>query len=234
MNRSKFLRTVPLKDDPRFKGKIKEDIFDFPSDVTESISTENINVNSMENWIAKEISKYIDDDFVPDLVIGFLQDEKIKSNELAKNLKPYLEDNTVPFITELWKLLLDAQNNELGIPSIILEESKRAIQERILQNQAIKEKLNQNSDDSSSSSTTSSESDNETHKDENESAACIEPPQKHVTPQHARNDDRIPSRHYRNSSDSSDDSSSSSSERRYRRKRHRHHHRHHRHHYYDD
>lgn len=46
------------------------------------------------------------------------------------NLTGFLEKNAPIFVTELWKLLLSAQEGENGIPAIFLEEKMEQIRRK--------------------------------------------------------------------------------------------------------
>ncbi|EAY01711.1 hypothetical protein TVAG_317000 [Trichomonas vaginalis G3] len=95
-----------------------------------------------------------DDEFVEDIIMGFLQADTINSHDLAEQLQSLVGDKAVPFIEKLWPLLEDAQNSETGIPSVFVEEAKRKIAERLKSNQNISNKLDES--ESSSSYTSSS------------------------------------------------------------------------------
>jgi len=56
----------------------------------------------------------------------FLQEE-INPKRLQINLTPFLEKKTAGFVKELWDLLLSAQDNIGGIPTIILEQKQREL-----------------------------------------------------------------------------------------------------------
>eukprot|EP01102_Stenamoeba_stenopodia_P021033 TRINITY_DN8376_c0_g1_i1.p1 TRINITY_DN8376_c0_g1~~TRINITY_DN8376_c0_g1_i1.p1 ORF type:complete len:240 (+),score=52.73 TRINITY_DN8376_c0_g1_i1:253-972(+) len=53
--------------------------------------------------------------------------EEINPKRLQINLTPFLEKKTPGFVKELWDLLLSAQDNIGGIPTIILEEKQREL-----------------------------------------------------------------------------------------------------------
>lgn len=46
------------------------------------------------------------------------------------NLTGFLEKNTQPFLLELWKLLLSAQESFGGIPAIFLEQKKEELRQK--------------------------------------------------------------------------------------------------------
>ena len=138
-SRANFFHGVTAKNDPRFKGKMVQEVINYPPNVTESIETEKINTMSFEEWIKEELSKYTDDELISGIVQGFLDEKEIKSQDMGRMLKPFLGlDHTVEFISNLWKLLVDAQSNELGIPTEFVERSKHAIDEKMKQVAAVR------------------------------------------------------------------------------------------------
>lgn len=46
------------------------------------------------------------------------------------NLTGFLESNTKKFVTELWNLLLSAQNSVGGIPAIFIEQKKEELRKK--------------------------------------------------------------------------------------------------------
>ena len=120
------MRGVSAKHDPRFHKD--EEKIALPENVGESLETNSINVNALENWVMKELAKYTDDDFLSDIVMGFIRGKTLNSQDLAKTIQPTLGDKTGEFVSSLWDLLVDAKSNELGIPSVILEQSRKAIE----------------------------------------------------------------------------------------------------------
>ncbi|OHT02176.1 hypothetical protein TRFO_30843 [Tritrichomonas foetus] len=158
--RANFFHGVTAKNDPRFKGKFVEEEIVFPPNVTEFIERKNINVNAFEEIVKNELSKYTDDEFLADMVVGFLENPIIKSQEMGQMLKPSLKEKTVEFISKLWDLLIEANENGIGVPASIIEQRKQLIEEKMKIAEAVRKRI-QNS--SSSDSLTTSSSDDEIH-----------------------------------------------------------------------
>jgi hypothetical protein len=119
-------RGVSVKSDPRFHKKVKE--FEFPSFIERGpLAIEGIVADAFDPWVRRELAKLTDDDFVPDLVIGFLRGRTLDSQELARTLEPSLGVAAVDFVVRLWPLVLDAKKSEVGIPSAIIAESRAAV-----------------------------------------------------------------------------------------------------------
>ena len=149
--RANFFHGVTAKHDPRFKNKIHHEKLDFPANVTASLEMSGINIFSFEQWVKAEVEKYTKDDLVPGMVQGFLEGKVVKSQELGKMLQPFLNDHTTDFVSRLWDLLIDAKDNGTGIPSLFIEQSRKELEEREKQFNAIREKAQQMSASSESS-----------------------------------------------------------------------------------
>ena len=149
--RANFFHGVTAKHDPRFKNKIHHEKLDFPANVTASLEMSGINIFSFEQWVKAEVEKYTKDDLVPGMVQGFLEGKVVKSQELGKMLQPFLNDHTTDFVSRLWDLLVDAKDNGTGIPSLFIEQSRKELEEREKQFNAIREKAQQMSASSESS-----------------------------------------------------------------------------------
>ena len=137
--KSRFYKpSLPKENDHRYRNKNNEEIIEFPPEIEDQLTISEINVASFEDWIKEHLEPYTTDEFAIGIVIGCLRNSTITSQELGQNLKAFIDnkESIIKFIGELWPLLKDAQNNENGIPSIILEETKLRIQARI---QRIKE-----------------------------------------------------------------------------------------------
>jgi hypothetical protein len=98
---------------------------DLPDFISESLDIQSINASAFEPWVFREISNFTSDDFVADIVMGFLRGKTINSQDFAQTLQPSLGDATVPFVSLLWTLLLDGKPSDLEIPKVILDEKNR-------------------------------------------------------------------------------------------------------------
>ena len=61
----------------------------------------------MKPWITERITEYLkfEDEVVVGLVLNLLEEENVDPRLIMIQLTPFLEANTVPFMTELWKAL---------------------------------------------------------------------------------------------------------------------------------
>jgi len=114
----------------------------------------------MKPWIDNRITELIEmeDEVVNNLVISYLEEQQ----EQGKNLCPkkitvhlagktfrnygmiicigFLGESSMTFMTELWEMLLDAQESKFGIPQKIIDMKK---EEYSLKKELIKEKREQ-------------------------------------------------------------------------------------------
>jgi hypothetical protein len=91
------------------------------------LEIDGINADAFDAWVRRELAHHTTDDFLPDIVIGFLRGKTIDPQDLARTLEPAIGDRTAEFVIQLWPLLLDAKTNALGVPSVILAESRAAV-----------------------------------------------------------------------------------------------------------
>ena len=142
-----MLRGVRAQHDPRFKAKT--DKVPLPKTVSDSIATDGVTSSAFEPWVSSEIAKYTDDDFVADLVMGFVRSKVIDSQEMAQTLQPALGEHTGEFMAALWELLKDAKSSDLGIPRVFLEQAQREMEERLKNASDARKKLTDSSSDDS-------------------------------------------------------------------------------------
>jgi len=119
---------VPIERDPRFNKNPTQNAFQFSKNVKSSMDMSSINAEAFSSWIDEEIGKYSLDPFLPGLIKSHLEDKVLKSQHLAQNIYPYLKENAIPFIEKLWELLVDASNNENGIPKVIMDKARETIE----------------------------------------------------------------------------------------------------------
>ena len=157
MSHNNFRPPINIKRDTRYKNKINEEKIKFKSHVTNTILTKTINTNSLSEWIKEELNKITLDEFIFDFIMGFLQCDEIKSQEFGSQLKALIGDEAIPFIENLWELLLDALKNENGIPNIIFEKKMKEIANKTILNKEILKILSDSSTDDSSENSDYSE-----------------------------------------------------------------------------
>ena len=202
-----MFRGVRAQHDPRFKAKTEK--ITLPETVSDSITTDGVTSSAFEPWVSSEIAKYTDDDFVGDLVMGFIRSKVIDSQEMAQTLQPALGEHTGTFVAALWDLLKDAKASDLGIPRVFLEQAQREMEERLKNASEARKKLT----DSSSSD---SDSDRKRHKRRDSDSDERPRKRRHSSDSDSDSDRKRHRRLRRSDSDSDSDG---------RRRRHRHRHR---------
>ena len=109
----------------------------FPKVIEEDINLENINIQFFSKWVEEKIAEILG--FEDEIVIGFIinvletsktEKKKIPGKKFQLELTGFLEKKTPAFVEELWTLLLDAQGQPSGIPSVVIERKKKEILER--------------------------------------------------------------------------------------------------------
>ena len=109
----------------------------FPKIIEKDINLENINIQFFSKWVEEKIAEILG--FEDEIVIGFINNvletskaekKKIPGKKFQLELTGFLEKKTPAFVEELWTLLLDAQDQSSGIPSVVIERKKREILER--------------------------------------------------------------------------------------------------------
>ena len=67
-----------------------------------------------------------DDILINNTVINMPQGENVDPKRIVLNLIAFLEKKAPSFVEELWTLLVDAQNQPSGVPSVMIEKKKEA------------------------------------------------------------------------------------------------------------
>lgn len=117
-----------MDQDPRFHDKDKQLLqsTDWPALFSHKVTLSKVQIPALEPWISRRVSSLlgVEDDILVGLVMGYLQEKDLDPKRLHINLTPFLEGRTGDFVLELWKMLLSAQENSLGIPKQVIEERK--------------------------------------------------------------------------------------------------------------
>ncbi|CAG8844638.1 35662_t:CDS:2, partial [Racocetra persica] len=96
------------------------------------VDLKKVNMTVIRPWIAQKIVDLLggEDEVVVNYVFGLLEEADLDPRMMQINLTGFLERNAPIFVTELWKLLLSAQDCESGIPAIFLEQKMEEIRKR--------------------------------------------------------------------------------------------------------
>ena len=95
----------------------------------------------MGRWVAERLAELLgfEDDVLSELVMNMLaetrdaktgQDKRVDPQQLQVQLTGFLNKQAQPFVAELWKLLLDAQDAPHGIPRAFVERKKAELVKR--------------------------------------------------------------------------------------------------------
>jgi serine/arginine repetitive matrix protein 1 len=90
-----------------------------------------IKLDVISAWVTKRVTEILgfEDDVVINMVNSYLQGKEVDPKKMQLNLTGFLEKDTAAFVTDLWRLLLDAQQHS-GIPSVMMDEIKEELRKR--------------------------------------------------------------------------------------------------------
>lgn len=96
------------------------------------VNLKKINLDVINKWITQKIIEVVgfEDDILINLVINMLQATDIDGRKMQLDVTGFLEKQSGAFIAELWTLLVDAQEQPSGIPSVFLQKKKDEILQR--------------------------------------------------------------------------------------------------------
>ncbi|KAJ7202873.1 PWI domain-containing protein, partial [Mycena pura] len=99
----------------------------FPSNFEKKVvDMRKVNLNVIKPWIAKKIVEFVG--FEDDILIGYalelLDEPSPDPRKLQLSLQAFLAGDAPLFMSALWSLLLEAQNEVTGVPRTFVEEKK--------------------------------------------------------------------------------------------------------------
>ena len=123
--------TASVADDHAMAKQLKQT--KFSKIFSKKVRIDKVNVPVMSQWIEKRIAEILgfEDEIVASMAINlFLEPQDGMDPRRAQlNLAGFLGDEqSALFCDSLWRLLLDAQDQTAGIPTVILEEKKAKMQ----------------------------------------------------------------------------------------------------------
>jgi len=130
-------RTYDGDADKRLRKKLEKS-GKFDESFKTPVRIEKINVEVMGRWVAERLAELLgfEDDVLSELVMNMLaqtrdaktgQDKRVDPQQLQVQLTGFLNKQAQPFVAELWKLLLDAQDSPHGIPRAFVERKKKEL-----------------------------------------------------------------------------------------------------------
>lgn len=133
-----FFRGTSVEQDGRF-GKSDERLMakmakagKFSPILDTKVNVKKINIDFMTKWITAKIIQVVgfEDDILINLVVNILEGETIDPKKLQLDVTGFLEKQAQAFVEELWTLLVDAQDQPSGIPSVFIQQKKDEILSR--------------------------------------------------------------------------------------------------------
>uniref|UniRef100_T1HRG1 Serine/arginine repetitive matrix protein 1 n=2 Tax=Rhodnius prolixus TaxID=13249 RepID=T1HRG1_RHOPR len=131
--------------DNRFSDKEKKlmKVMKFGDCLTKRVDMSKVKLDTIKPWIAKKITEVLgmEDDVIVEFVFNQLEDEKFPDpKKMQINLTGFLNGkNARVFMTDLWELLLSAQDSPTGIPEILMEMKKEEIKKRMEEQERMNE-----------------------------------------------------------------------------------------------
>ncbi|KAJ7598911.1 PWI domain-containing protein [Mycena floridula] len=127
-----FFKGTSADQDRRFSDKEQKLLrsMKFPSEFDRKVDMRKVNLNLIRPWIAKKVTELVgmDDEVVVEYAMGILEEEQTPDpKKMQINLTGFLTKDTPAFMTALWKLLLEAQEDITGIPRTFVEEKKEEL-----------------------------------------------------------------------------------------------------------
>lgn len=125
--------TASVVDDHAMAKQLKQT--KFPEIFSKKVDMKKVNVPVVSQWVEKEIAELLgmEDEIVASTAINlFLEPQEATDPRRAQlNLVGFLtEEKAAIFAESLWTLLLDAQDQNSGIPRKLLEEKKAELQKQ--------------------------------------------------------------------------------------------------------
>ncbi|KAJ3123741.1 Serine/arginine repetitive matrix protein 1 [Nowakowskiella sp. JEL0407] len=144
-----FYRGTTTEQDSRFADKNKKLLKNtkFAPILLKKVNVQKVNLQILRPWISQKITSLlgIEDEIVINYIFSLLENQTdsslIDGREMQINLTTFLEQKTAGFMEELWRLIVEASENELGIPKVILEQKKEELRREQMERDRLKEGL---------------------------------------------------------------------------------------------
>lgn len=110
----------------------------------QEVDTLKINMKIMKGWIAETfLSMLPEDDIAPELIYEMIvSEDSPDSSSILEQMKHFVgEKEAKNFCIELWLLLISAQSDADGIPSLLVEKRKKDLEKQKEENLKAKLKL---------------------------------------------------------------------------------------------
>ncbi|KAG0223989.1 Serine/arginine repetitive matrix protein 1 [Actinomortierella wolfii] len=143
-----YFKGTSAEQDARFSNKEKKLLrtMSFPPEFNKKVDMKKVRLDLIKQGIARRLVELlgVDDDVVVEYTFGMLEEQFPDPKMMQINLQGFLGQNAQPFVLELWKLLLSAQNSLGGIPKELLEKAKQdVLRSKAEKDAALKAVMNQ-------------------------------------------------------------------------------------------
>jgi serine/arginine repetitive matrix protein 1 len=135
---SGFYRGTNIDQDSRFGDQNKKLMkrMKFAPILNSKVDISKVNMLVMKKWITEKVTELLggfEDEILIDMVINTLQNPvegNLDPKQLQIQLTEFFHKHAPAFMEELWTLLVDAQHNPGGIPSIFLTKKIQELQQK--------------------------------------------------------------------------------------------------------
>ena len=128
---SRPMRGTTYEQDPRYKDKDTKLLSstNWPLEYSLSVDIKKVNLEAIQSWITKQTTEIlgVEDEILDNLIMSSLEDPELCPKKLQILITGFLEKDTQKFILKLWRLLLSAQTNPLGVPQQIINERRQEL-----------------------------------------------------------------------------------------------------------
>ncbi|CAO0793509.1 unnamed protein product [Mucor circinelloides] len=129
-----FFKGTSADQDSRFSNKEKKLLksMSFPPEFDQKVDMKKVNLDVIKPWISNRITELLgfEDEVVIDYTCSLLEEKDQDPKRMQINLTGFLESKTQAFLSELWNLLLSAQNSVGGIPTEFIEQKKQELRRK--------------------------------------------------------------------------------------------------------
>ncbi|KAI8982966.1 hypothetical protein BDB01DRAFT_723314, partial [Pilobolus umbonatus] len=123
--------------DSRFSNKEKKLLksMTFPPHFEQKIDMKKVNLDVIKPWIHNRIVELLgfEDELVINYTCTLLEEKDQDPKKMQINLTGFLHKHSASFMSELWTLLLSAQDSIGGIPAIFIEQKKEELRKKQLE-----------------------------------------------------------------------------------------------------
>ncbi|KAM3147192.1 hypothetical protein pb186bvf_000908 [Paramecium bursaria] len=147
-----FFKGTSTDQDLRFGDKQRKLIMSrqWPELFDKKVDIKKIDMETIKQWVDQKVQNYIgiEDEVVQRQIVNYLeqQADEIKGpdpKELTILITGYFEKNAMPFMTDLWNLLLSAQDQQNGVAIQIQDQKQQQLQRKKEQLQRLQQKYEQ-------------------------------------------------------------------------------------------